>query len=95
MGTEVPDDWPPIYGDKWYKVTVAAHIPSPPYNVCSGPITQTFACCQIGSQINNWIKCDWQCSGIELCVFSGYTEQRIVNVEGPFDDQDACLLELP
>jgi len=95
MGIPVPDDWPELKAWLWYKVTVDAHRPDPPWNICAGPITQTFACCQEGAQIINWIKAEWQCSGPELCVFSGYTEQRIVNIEGPFTDQAECMLELP
>jgi len=95
MGTPSTGPFPyPTDGD-YYIVTVQAYGGAPPWNDCGGTMLGLLSCCQTGAQIKNWIKAQWHCSGRELCMFTGFTEQRIWNIEGPFPSLLSCQNALP
>lgn len=94
MGTPVPDDWPPLEDGLYYKITVDTFGFGLPPNTCSGPYNDTVSACFEGSVVRTWINLDHQCSAWPLIFFGGGVNQRIVDIDGPFDDLAACLLEL-
>lgn len=94
MGTPAPPPWPTLLPGLWYKVYVEAWGGAPPWNNCGGTMLGIAQCCRTGAQIMNWVRFDWQCSGLELCMFTGFTEQRIVDIDGPYLTQEHCILTL-
>jgi len=92
MGNPLPPDWPEIEDTKWYCCYLDC------YNLddCAGPLQGSTCCCTTGAQILSWINGNNECdAGWELCPFSGYTAQRLIDVKGPYtlrqDCVDACI----
>lgn len=95
MGTEVPEESPEYEDDKFYLCSVDAYQDVGPATDCSQTFVMRQRCCQQGNILNAWIQADVECqAGWELCVVSGWTAQRLVAVHGPYDDRDACMLDM-
>jgi len=95
MGTPTPDPWPDLDDNLFYRVQVSAYGGAPPWNNCGGDLLAHPQGCTTGAQIKNWIRVQWECSGRELVPFSGFTEQRIDDIFGPYPDYDTCFLDIP
>lgn len=93
MGITIPDDFPELDPTKWYKVTVQAYQGGgPPYD-CTMDFLDNFSDCKTGFAIQNWIDLTPECfAGNELVVVTGFSAQRLKNIEGPFDTEAACEL---
>lgn len=95
MGETTPGTWPELIPDKWYKCTVNCYWADFPAESCSGGYIDNSSCCLLGADINAWFTANWECkSGFELCLFTGFSAQRLVDIQGPFDTHAACVLEL-
>lgn len=95
MGEPSPTEWPELIADKWYKCTVNCYWGDHPVNTCSGAYIDNCTCCRLGADIDAYLKIPVECrSGSELCMFTGFSAQRVINVEGPYDDFDACVLDI-
>jgi hypothetical protein len=78
--------------NKWYHCSVDCFQDATPDNTC----TQTFIIqihqCVMGWIINGWLNSGYEClSPHELIVFTGYSAQRLVNTNGPYDTQQDCI----
>lgn len=95
MGEDTPTEWPEIIRDKWYKCTVNCYWADWPVEACTGDYIDDCTCCLLGADIEDWLAFPLECSSIfELCLFTGFSAQRLINLEGPFDDFDTCALVL-
>ncbi|NVM23410.1 MAG: hypothetical protein HWN68_16705 [Desulfobacterales bacterium] len=96
MGEPTPDDWPEILDDKWYCVTVDAFQDVGPFDDCRQDFSAQLTCCRQGVHINNWINNELECiGGFELCVFTGFSAQRLLDLKGPYDTQALCNADCP
>lgn len=91
MGQGLPTEWPVFEDTKWYCVVVDDYVFTLPG--CSGIYQDRVRCCQQGHQINSWIAAGWECSGIEICIYTGHDDQRLVHIYGPYDTQAECVTE--
>jgi len=91
MGSIVPPTWPTLIDDKWYCCTLECYQGGgPPYDCTQNYVGQA-TCCQTGAIIKGWQNAGLECAGgWELCVFSGYTAQRLIGVVGPYDNFGSC-----
>ena len=95
MGNKIPDEEPIILPDEIYKVTVRCHQDMTPVEDCSQTYVDTVSCCVSGQDIITFIYGGYECkAGYELCTFSGYTAQHVIDIKGPFIDYDACDLDI-
>lgn len=89
MGESIPPKPPePIDSEKYYCVEVDI------YNIdgCIDLEWEGYRCCQQGDQLLNWIAGNIDCvTPFELCVYSGTTNQRLIDWVGPYDIRDDCL----
>jgi len=88
MGEPVPDGWPVIADDKFYKVECTNHGFDEAAGGCGITNPPNAKCCSSGANLNSWIRNDRQCSGIGLCLGSPW--QRLIDVQGPFDSWEEC-----
>lgn len=95
MGTTIPDEFPEIDDTKTYKVTVDAFQDAGPETDCNQNFVAQVTCCKAGNLLNNFIDNDFACTaGVELCVVSGFTAQRIKAIVGPYDTWQECIDDL-
>lgn len=89
MGNPVPPTpWPPWIPTKWYCVHLLAYQDLPDYG-CIGTAHHV-DCCRTGAMIIAWV--DYECiSGLELCPFSGYSAQEVIDWTGPYDTYEECV----
>lgn len=95
MGTPVPDEWPELEDAKFYLVYLDAFQDVGPDNDCTQDYQLRQRCCTTGQHIKAWLAVGWEClSPHELCVVSGFTAQRLLNVHGPYDNLADCQADL-
>ena len=91
MGINIPPAFPTLDMTKFYKVTVDTYQNITGDPDCSDFYTTTPSACLNGAQIQNWIDMGWECDWMhELVIVPGFTAQRLVGLEGPFDTFIAC-----
>lgn len=96
MGTPVPKDWPVLEAEKFYLVTLDAFQDAGPLTGCDQTFVTRVSCCKSAALIQAWIDAGCRClAGCELCVVTGFTAQRIICIQGPYDDYDTCVLDIP
>lgn len=87
MGHKLPPEPPVLLDEKWYYISAAAFAHILPG--CIGDPTPV-GCCKEGSELIAYLK-DPQCvNGAEICIYTGYTAQRVYNISGPYDSWDEC-----
>lgn len=92
MGTPVPDEWPGLEDDKWYKTTVDSFYDDEFRDECLGEYIGRFTCCVKGIDINGWYFAEFECTTyVGLCGFPALPEQRCVCITGPYDSEGDCL----
>ena len=95
MGTPVPNDWPEIKDDKWYKVTVNRHEINPSGGGCSNALFDSKTCCVSGALLREFIIDDHQCANWDLCTGPPLgMNQRVTNITGPYLTQLDCFHDL-
>lgn len=94
MGQPPDPPWPELEDNKFYKVTVDCYGPTDPPLGCAGPWVQSGSGCLQGWVIRSYIRTYHECTPTLLLFFLGGSNQRVSNLEGPFEDEAACLLAL-
>lgn len=90
MGDAVPDDPEPLIDDKWYCMTLEV-FQGGPESGCEQTPQGTIKCCKLGVAVNGWRDLEQDCLfATELCVYSGFSSQRIINWIGPYDTVGEC-----
>jgi len=97
MGEKIPEElpispWPPFLDPYLlYCITVNAYQ-EPGKSGCNGAF-ETVRCCQYGSIINDFETYGlWCINGIEICTYTGYSAQELVNVIGPYLTEEECWI---
>jgi len=86
MGSGIP---PPLEFNKYYCITVRWY--QSPEGGCKGVPNGIEKCCRPGWMIFEWGEYDLECQNYwELCIWTGYSAQMLLNVEGPYDDEFIC-----
>lgn len=91
MGEKTPRIWPPYDPEKWYLVNVKSYENGD--GVCHDYLFDQY-CCKSGQIIIDWLPL-WCQAGNELCHWSTFTAQQIMNYEGPYDAVEECEDDLP
>lgn len=92
MGTIVPEDWPDLDDELYYRIQVDYWWHTPYADGCYGDYVGRHQCCVLGGQIKIFQKlytCKW---GISPCGPMWNGTFRIVCITGPFDTLEACQL---
>lgn len=89
MGTSVPPDPEELIDGKWYHVGVGVYIPGPPFFDC---INRAGAAdgCVTGFNLKAWIRNDNQCTQNTLFPTGAGHTQKILRIDGPFDNVIDC-----
>jgi len=90
MGTPVPDDWPEIEADKWYRIKVDLFWDMSEDQDCSQDYIGQQECCQLGAIISYFIENTTCINYAGICNPLTLAAQRIICVTGPFDSQEDC-----
>jgi len=88
MGHPPPPTPPVINEDLYYDVSVLAYQDILPG--CEGEPMETH-CCILGWYIIFFVDLGECLNGNEVCMFSGYSAQKIVDIAGPFGTLQECI----
>lgn len=96
MGDPDPDEFPEIIVGKWYKVTAESFQgPFAPPSSCTDDKVAEGTCCATGLDLNEFFVTGPGCkNGLEICPVSGFSSQRVLAIEGPFDTFNLCQAAL-
>ena len=96
MGEDPDWDVDDIIPDKWYCLSMDSFQDGSGKTGCDQTFVDTKTCCQLGAAITAWLDADLECvRGRELCIFTGYTAQKLKNMKGPYDSQAECFADCP
>ncbi|MCK5609832.1 hypothetical protein KAR91_48620 [Candidatus Pacearchaeota archaeon] len=91
MGIEIPEDWPTLQDNLWYKCYVDRYEAGPVPQSCDNVFIDSKWCCLQGAQIKAWIAADQQCKNNPLCTgLPPGNSQRLMNITGPSDTWALC-----
>jgi len=102
VGEELPPTYPEIDPDKWYMPTVDVFATwkedlSPATDgACDGVYIQELICCLTGATVINFISGGFDCVfSHELCFYGEDYVQRLLFLNGPWDNLEDCRAQLP
>lgn len=91
MGTPIPDERPPFDDAKWYRCEMHCFHDAGPEHDCSQVYVGKCSDCVTGASISFWLDADLEClAPFELIMFSGFTAQRLICANGPYDTAEEC-----
>lgn len=95
MGTPVPFILPGFEDDKWYNCHLDCFGVGEGPHTCEDDFIGSVECCKTGLSINTWLNDGCGCKSdppvwYELCLFTGFSAQRLLHVHGPYDTRGDC-----
>jgi len=92
VGNPTPDKEPEIEVTLWYKVTLDAFQDPGLVLGCNGLYMGPITCCVDGNTLKGWVIFGMDCvNTTELCAFTGFTAQLLLNAIGPYDLYTECM----
>ena len=92
MGEEIPDDWPTLEDNLFYRISVDRFEHGPIEGTCDNAFIDSTFCCIIGWEVKAWIAGNKQCQSNPLCPGLPFgNSQRITNITGPSDTWAQCM----
>lgn len=95
MGTPIPKNWPELEDSKWYKVTEDSYQGVPGVHSCQGGHRSRDSCCRQGDVIKAHFALGNECKWFAfLCIAGSPNPKRVICLQGPYDTEAACRLDL-
>ena len=95
MGNPIPTEPPEIDPVKWYCVHVLVYQDTSEKLGCEQDLADKMCCVRPGQSIMDFHLYECSEAPYELCIFSGYSSQRIHETEGPFDTYQEAVDNSP
>ena len=91
---KIPIEFPEIDDVKWYRGFYHQYN-SPGADTCVN-FSGDANCCQLGSDVNNYLDTDSDCKrGRLICGGDVFHPNKMYDLWGPYDSEAACIADAP